>query len=41
MWGGVEVYGGGTHYMFWGAENEILTSAVYGERENKIFYKRE
>jgi hypothetical protein len=31
--GGGEVSGGGTLYMKWGADNYIVTSAVYGERE--------
>jgi hypothetical protein len=40
------VSGGGTLYMKWGADNEIVTSAVYGERENyslkkRIIYRRE
>jgi hypothetical protein len=39
MGGRGEVSGGGTLYMKWGAENKILTSAVYGERENKLFYR--
>ena len=34
--GGGEVSGGGTLYMKWGADNNIVTSAVYGERENIV-----
>jgi hypothetical protein len=33
------VSGGGTLYMKWGADNIIVTSAVYGEREIKKEYK--